>query len=284
MSDRRAAAHRDWLARLGLLAAARVQRLWDDRVDPGDVRGSWTAALPGAVLVVRAAVTVAVEAAQPYVAGMVADAGRDPAPRATLRVEPFTSEVTPRLMASPAVRALTRIGDGQPPAQALASGRWLAGAVTRDTTADAGRDAVTAAMAAEPSVRGYVRVPSMPCCGRCAILAGRVYKVDGFARHPRCDCGMQPLVAGQPQPRVVDPGDYFRSLTEPQQNRLFGADVADRIRHGDGSPRSIGRAVNADRSMWRRRRVTPTVTDLTDRAPSWRHLFDDLADRGFLAA
>ena len=285
MADRRAAQHRDWLARLSQLVAVRMRRLWAERVDIGDIAGSWQTALPDAVTMLRAGITVAVDGAEPYVAGLVSDAGRDPDPQATLRTAPFLNAANRRLLASPTIRTLRRIESGETPAQAVAAGQWLAGAVAQDVTADAGRDAVTAAMTAEPQVRGYLRVPSTPCCGRCAVLAARVYKVDSFARHPRCDCGMRPLVVGEHRPQPMNVADYFRSLSEPDANRLFGTDVSDRIRDGDGSVTAINRAVNANRQMWRRRRrPEPTVTDLTDAAASRKQLFASLTEHGFLAA
>lgn len=263
------------------MTGARLARLWADRVDIGDIRRSWTAVVPAAVVVVRAGITVAVTVAEPFVAAMVADTGRTPAPTARLRPQRFLTDANPQLLAVPAVRALRRISDGASPVDALASGQWIADSMGRGVVVDAGRDAVNAAMAAEPSVRGYLRRPSLPCCGRCAILAGRVYKVDGFARHPGCDCGMEPVIAGQPRPDTIDPDSYFRSLSGPEQNRLFGAGVADRIREGG----DIGRAVNADRTMWRRRRrATPTVSELADLANAKHTLLARLAEHGFVAA
>lgn len=58
---------------------------------------------------------------------------------------------------------------------------------------DAGRTARTVDAITRPAVTGYVRSLRPPSCGRCAVLAGRVYRYSqGFQRHPRCDCLMTP--------------------------------------------------------------------------------------------
>lgn len=57
---------------------------------------------------------------------------------------------------------------------------------------DAARAAESARLAV--SRTGYVRHVNPPCCGRCAVLAGRVYRwSDGFERHPNCDCYHVPV-------------------------------------------------------------------------------------------
>lgn len=55
-------------------------------------------------------------------------------------------------------------------------------------TQGAARDAMSLEVAARPDL-AWVRHVNPPCCSRCAILAGRVYRwSDGFERHPGCDC------------------------------------------------------------------------------------------------
>lgn len=64
---------------------------------------------------------------------------------------------------------------------------------------DAGREAVGAAVIAEPSVQGFYRKLQTPSCNRCAILVGRIYKKDAdFDRHPQCDCTSVPAVERDP--------------------------------------------------------------------------------------
>lgn len=63
---------------------------------------------------------------------------------------------------------------------------------------DAARAAESVATAVRPDLY-HVRYVSPPCCSRCAILAGRVYRwSDGFERHTNCDCSMIPTTVAAP--------------------------------------------------------------------------------------
>lgn len=71
--------------------------------------------------------------------------------------------------------------------------------------ADAGRTASTVDMGRRVAVTGYVRSLNPPSCGRCAVLAGRVYRrSQGFQRHPLCDCVMTPTVLAEGKSLVTD--------------------------------------------------------------------------------
>lgn len=73
---------------------------------------------------------------------------------------------------------------------------------------DAGRTAAAVDVARRPALTGYVRSLNPPSCGRCAILAGRVYKYStGFQRHPLCDCLMTPTTDAAGQDLITDPTD-----------------------------------------------------------------------------
>lgn len=63
---------------------------------------------------------------------------------------------------------------------------------------DAGRAAESVATTVRPNV-WHIRYVTPPCCGRCAVLAGRVYRwSEGFLRHPNCDCVMVPTTVAAP--------------------------------------------------------------------------------------
>ena len=70
------------------------------------------------------------------------------------------------------------------------------------------QEAARAAEQAAIAVRGdiyHVRYVTPPCCSRCAILAGRVYRwSDGFLRHPLCDCVMVPTTVASPYAQDPD--------------------------------------------------------------------------------
>lgn len=121
----------------------------------------------------------------------------------------------------------------------------LATTITVGAMQDTGRSSVQTGMQARPAVRGYVRMLQAPSCARCAILAGRTYRrAKAFDRHPHCDC--------RHVPKAEDSGDwttrpkgYFRSLSEPEQNRIFTQAGAQAIREGA----DIGQVVNARSGM-----------------------------------
>lgn len=89
---------------------------------------------------------------------------------------------------------------------------------------DASRTTRAVDQATRPAVTGYVRSLQVPSCGRCAILAGRVYRYSqGFLRHPRCDCLMTPTNEANGRHLVTDPTEAFR---RGQIRGLSAADVA----------------------------------------------------------
>ncbi|WP_157676972.1 VG15 protein [Auraticoccus monumenti] len=78
--------------------------------------------------------------------------------------------------------------------------------------ADAGRSGQMVDFARRPAVQSYVRVVNPPCCGRCAVLAGRAYPYStGFRRHPVCDCTMAPSGADVPASLITDPQQLARA-------------------------------------------------------------------------
>lgn len=69
---------------------------------------------------------------------------------------------------------------------------------------DAGRAAESVASTVRPNI-WHIRYVTPPCCGRCAVLAGRVYRFsEGFLRHPNCDCVMVPTVVAAPVAQSPD--------------------------------------------------------------------------------
>lgn len=103
---------------------------------------------------------------------------------------------------------------------------------------DAGRAAESVAVAARPGVM-HVRNVNPPCCSRCAVLAGRVYRYsEGFQRHPGCDCTMTP---------TTDPRSEFRQ--DPEQlardGLVRGLSKADMQAIRDGA--DMGQVVNVRR-------------------------------------
>lgn len=105
---------------------------------------------------------------------------------------------------------------------------------------DADRTARTVDAATRPAVTGYVRYLRAPSCGRCAVLAGRVYRhSQGFQRHPQCDCGMMPTNQAAGRDLVTNPQAAFR---DGQIQGLSKAD-ADAVKAGA----DLGQVVNVRR-------------------------------------
>ena len=124
--------------------------------------------------------------------------------------------------------------------------------LTQMAIADAGRMAKSTQTFTYPGA-GWIRVARAPCCSRCAILAGRLYKATAsFDRHPNCDCDSIPVhqyVDRYDELRekglFFDVKDYFDSLDEKTQNKIFTVSGAEAIRDG-ADPNLV---VNARRGM-----------------------------------
>lgn len=102
---------------------------------------------------------------------------------------------------------------------------------------DAARAAESVAVAVRPNIY-HVRYVNPPCCGRCAVLASRVYRwSDGFLRHPGCDCSMIPTTVAAPF--AQDPDQLFRD------GQIRGLSRADQQAIRDGA--DIGSVVNVRR-------------------------------------
>lgn len=155
---------------------------------------------------------------------------------------------------------------------------------------DAGRSAESVATTVRPNI-WHVRYLSPPSCGRCAVLAGRVYRYsDGFRRHPRCDCLMTPTTEAIAPGLITSPDGLFRNgqigghRTMPDGSKRFqpglSAHETEAVRMGA----DLNQVVNVKRKgagltvgssvMYRAGRLTPNgcLTVATDRADALRLL------------
>ena len=162
------------------------------------------------------------------------------------------------------VRARTVMASGRSAAEGLRSAQALGTVMVQTMLADLVRMVSSTSIAARPRTM-WVRHVTPPCCDRCAILAGKVFRYnEGFLRHPGCDCYHVATVnadglAGQ---QVTDPYEYFTSLTEAEQNRYFGKANAEAIRDGA----DIYQVVNSRRGMTKTGMFT---TEGTTRRGAW---------------
>lgn len=117
------------------------------------------------------------------------------------------------------------------------------------TLADVARSAASIQTVLRPNT-GYVRIVHGDACDRCLILAGRFYRWNaGFMRHPRCQCShvSAHLSGSEAKARGMfeDPYEAFDSMTDVEQDAVFGAANAKALREGA----DIFQVVNSKRGM-----------------------------------
>jgi hypothetical protein len=232
------------LARVRVLLAARWRRVRRD-----DVRASWAKVAPSVTAVVAAGQYRAAELPGLYLPALVAEAGELDAPLAVANsaalsgVTAWGADLGEVLDVAPRV-VLSRISTGMPVPEAMRAGQdWLS-LVANTEISDSGRMSMDVSAGLRGNIIGYVRVTSGSSCARCAILAGRLYrKSQGFLRHPRCDCTMRPITKSEWDRHEVspstDPKTYFRSLSDADQDRVFGKAGAEAIRNGGDMSRVV---------------------------------------------
>ncbi len=219
-------------------------------IEPEAVVPSWGSRLPAVLASVISAQIAAASLAQPYVA--TAASGETVA-RGSVVASAFggvasDGRALASLLFQPAIAVLVALAAGAPPRRALASGLASLDMIVRTQVADANRLATSVAMTVEPEIIGYERQVHLPACGRCIVLAGRVYRwSQGFARHPRCDCTMAPVTRAQHRETNLDnhPRALFDQMTPDQQSNAFTVAGAQAIRDGA----DIGQVVNARSGM-----------------------------------
>lgn len=237
--------HQQKRAALAEATARGVLAEWA-KVSPEAVARDWGRLLPRVTAYVQAGQLHAAEGSQTFMKELL---GPD-ADAALVVPEQFASQ-TPdgRNLMGVLARAIpTSIRSrsaGLSPRAAMARGAAFLDMVVRTVVADTGRQADQAAMVGTVQVTSYVRVVELPACSRCIILAGREYSVSqGFLRHPRCDCTMEPVVKRRKAP-VLDAEDIFDRMTPDQRRKTFGEAGVKAIE--DGS--RISTVVNARKSM-----------------------------------
>lgn len=237
-------------ARLRLaLAAARAARMAWRQVDRNMPGPSWLTALGPVFAAVAGAQLAAAQGTDPWLAALL---GNDPDQADSDRLNPaslagVTGDGTPLVTALqvPVWTALQLVTRGVPVLQAMARGQALLDLVVRTAVADAGRAADSVGMMARPAVTSYVRVVESGACSRCVVLAGREYGVStGFARHPRCHCGMEP-VTREHRPKPTSPQAVYDAMSDAERKRTFGEAAVKAIDAGA----DIGFVVNARRGM-----------------------------------
>ncbi|MFE1089532.1 hypothetical protein ACFW5K_19800 [Streptomyces albidoflavus] len=149
------------------------------------------------------------------------------------------------LLYMPAITTAQGLAAGLDPAVAAVRGLSQMSMLVSTTIADTARTATSVAMTAEPRCVSYVRVVRAPACSRCIILAGRQYAhSEGFDRHPRCDCGMEPMSDAEWR-ASKGPEDILRDMTPEQREAALGKAGVKALEAGA----DLGQVVNARRGM-----------------------------------
>ena len=118
--------------------------------------------------------------------------------------------------------------------------------IVRTQLSDVARAAEALAAAVEPAVTAYVRAVSLPACGRCLVLAGRIYSTEvAFDRHPQCDCRHIPTDDVNAESLVTNPREAFAAMTAAEQARSVTKAGAEAIRLGA----DMSQVVNARAGM-----------------------------------
>lgn len=237
--------HQVQRAALSAETARLAAKLWRE-VDPHNLAADWQAKVHRVAALVAAGQLAAARQADPYLAAILEAVEAEGAvwPAALAGVASDGRDLADLLM-YPVWSALSALTRGASLAMSLVTGGALLDLLARTMVADAGRAADLVAMAARPAVTSYVRVVELPACARCILLAGREYGLStGFARHPRCDCGMEPVTKNY-RPTPVDAGDVYGRMSRAQRLKAFGAAAVEAIDAGA----DIAQVVNARRGM-----------------------------------
>ncbi|MGW8327306.1 VG15 protein [Streptomyces sp. NPDC055897] len=151
------------------------------------------------------------------------------------------------LLQLPAITTARSLAAGESAELAAVRGLTQMAMMTSTQIADTSRAATSVAMAAHPRCRAYVRVVRLPACARCIVLSGRTYSYStGFKRHPKCDCGMQPMTDDEWREHGSgSPTDLFRQMSPAEQRKRLGAAGVKALENGA----DLGQLVNARRGM-----------------------------------
>lgn len=245
-----------YTAQQGLIVAtlALVRAGWR-RMNADDLDGSWALLAPLMARIVSRAQLAAARNGAGYVGPTLDALGQSVKPEALVRVTAFVGTASDG-------RPLGSLLDGAKvvakQSQSLeVGGQWLE-MVTHTQVADAARQSASVDMFTRPGV-GYVRAVNPPCCQRCAVLAGRFYKVESFLRHPQCDCFMIPSTVAQPGGfgQSVEP-DQIKDLTKAQRKAIDdGADMNRVINSHRAGKRSKDGMTTTELAKRGQRRLTP---------------------------
>jgi hypothetical protein len=266
---------------LAQAVVARVESIWSGLAAENilaSLQGDQGAAILDAVV---AGQLTAAQGAQAFVAQAMAERGA--AARMAAEVAPeslagIASDGRPlsTLLFNPAITTFTTLAAGADPRTALLAGMNQMARMVATQISDTSRAATQVSMATHRRCIAYVRVVKLPACGRCIILAGKQYSYStGFQRHPKCDCGMDPIDIER-WGDVPSPEDLVAQMSPEEQRRRLGAAAVDALAKGA----DLAQVVNARRGMQTMtvhgRTVKTTLEGATLRGIAGKRLAKDL--------
>jgi hypothetical protein len=209
----------------GVLAA--IQSLWSD-VSPDRILAALAGETGAAILQAVVAGQLAVaQGAQTFVAGAMLAQGASGAAEGLLvpgQLAGYAADgrSLATLLYLPGVTTAQALATGLAAETASLMGLNQMARLVATTLADTSRTATQVAMTATPSCVSYVRVVKLPACSRCIILAGRQYSYStGFKRHPKCDCGMEPMSDDQWK-ASESPKSLYQAMSPEERLQRFG--------------------------------------------------------------
>ncbi|WP_327385665.1 VG15 protein [Streptomyces sp. NBC_01207] len=192
----------------------------------------------------------AAQGAQAFVTGSMLAQGAAIAPAGSVNpgaLAGLASDARPlaTLLQLPAITTAQSLALGESAEIAALRGLTQMATMVGTQVTDTARAATTVAMTAERSCVSYVRVVHLPACARCILLSGRQYSHStGFKRHPRCDCGMQPMSDAEWK-QTDSPTDLFKRMSPEEQHKRLGAAGVKALEAGA----DLGQVVNARRGL-----------------------------------
>ena len=224
-----------------------VRREWQ-RLGIGDFDAAWRTIGPRLLTLTIAAQRAAVRDSIAYVPTVLDELEIDAPPVADLNPAAFVgiaSDGRPlnTLLYEPVIRTRATLAAGSTMTEATFSGGALLEKIVRTQLADTARAAVHVGMVARPAVTRYVRMLQGITCSRCAVLAGRVYRMEhAFLRHANCDCRHVPATESTASGMTTDPR---QAIEAGQVTGLSKADTKAIV--DDGA--DVSRVVNAKRGV-----------------------------------
>ncbi|MEU4165590.1 hypothetical protein AB0F46_01730 [Streptomyces sp. NPDC026665] len=236
---------------LAQAVVARISAIWSG-LDPANILASLQGDQGGAILdAVVAGQLTAAQGAQAFV--LQAMSARNAAAPLLAQARPeglagVASDGRPlaTLLFQPAITTFTAFHAGMGEEAAALLGMNQMARMVSTQISDASRAATQVAMVTHRRCVFYVRVVKLPACGRCIILAGRQYSYStGFQRHPKCDCGMDPMHTDEEWGAVPSPEKLVAQMSPQEQKRRLGAAAVDALSKGA----DLAQVVNARRGM-----------------------------------